>query len=212
MEDLTQGSDAVWADQELQALLDELPAMVGFWDVDQTTCFVNRAYAEWFGLPASQVEGMQLADLLGPKLYGQNLQYLGRALRGEMQEFERLVVDASGQDRRTHVVYTPHIVDGAVEGVLVLEVDVSSRVEAEAALLHSSQEVVLLHERERIARKLDTVVSRILSSASADLASALQPGAADLPAKIRSASEHIDAAVAEIRRAVYALDHPTHEA
>ncbi len=207
MVDPTLGNEAVWGDQELNALLDELPAMVGFWDADQVTCFVNRAYAEWFGRPAQELVGTQLADLLGEQLYTQNLRYLGRALRGEKQDFERQVVDAAGQERRTYVAYTPHLVDGAVEGVLVLEVDVSSRVEAEAALLRSSQEVVLLHERERIARKLGAVVDRVLAGASADLAAALEPGAVDLPGKVRSASEQIDAAVLQLRRAIYALGH-----
>lgn len=200
--------DDVWSDPDLRIVLDGLPAMVGFWDKTQTNRFANHAYSDWFGLTPDQIYGMKLADLLGPNLYRLNLPYIGGALAGIKQQFERVLPDVSGEDRHVHATYTPHVVDDVVEGFLSLVIDISQHIDADAELMRSTEQVVLLRERERLAERLGSVVSKHLFAASLQLAASLQPDTADAEARIRSAIENIDDAIAVTRHTISNLKRP----
>jgi len=207
---LSRGDDAVPDDGALENLdaidlLDSLPAMIALWDTDQRNLFANQAYLEWFGIAPDEMFGMDIKELLGPKVYPLNLPYIVGALAGERQLFERVLVDASGLTRHVQASYTPHVVNGVVEGFFVLVVDISARVAAEKALLESTEKVVLLHERERIATRLNELVIRQLTEAVLALSAALQPDTPDLPARLGTAIETIDNAISDLRSAIFTL-------
>ena len=117
----------------MRALVDRVPAMLGYWDAQSLCRFANRAYMDWFGLAPEKLLGHHIAELLGP-LYLLNLPFIEGALRGEEQRFEREIPDpAGGPARPSHVHYRPDIGDGVVRGFVVLVTDVSYRKRAEAA-------------------------------------------------------------------------------
>jgi len=122
------------SDVDLGAVLDELPAMVGYWGPDLRNIFANRVYVEFFGLTPEQIRGRHIRDLLGEHLYELNLPYLQRALAGEPQLFEREIIDTAGGRRFTQASYIPRVVEGRVAGVVVLVTDITARREAEEAL------------------------------------------------------------------------------
>src|SRR5688572_11630680 len=118
----------------LRTVVDEIPAMVAYWDKDQRCRVANRAYQKWFGVPPEAVVGMTMKELLGP-IYPLNLPHIQKALQGEEQEFEREIPDpAHGPPRYSQAHYVPHVVAGEVQGFSVLVADITRRRRAEQAL------------------------------------------------------------------------------
>ena len=60
------------ADIDLLWLLDQLPSMVAYWDLNQRCRYANRSYQEWFGRSQAQMLQPTLPELPGP-LYRLNL-------------------------------------------------------------------------------------------------------------------------------------------
>jgi len=118
---------------DLGAILDALPAMVGYWDANMRNRVANRAYVEFFGLTPGQIRGRHISELLGQDLYELNRPYIERALAGEPQLFDRTITDPAGQPRHTQASYIPDVQDGEVRGFTVLVTDITARRVAERA-------------------------------------------------------------------------------
>src|ERR1017187_1940212 len=48
------------------AILDALPALVSYWDLDMRNRVANRAFAEFFGLTPEKIQGRHASEVLGP--------------------------------------------------------------------------------------------------------------------------------------------------
>lgn len=117
--------------EDIGAILDALPAMVGYWDTDLRNRFANRAYVEFFGLTPEEIRGRHASEVLGPELYALNRAYIERALAGERQLFERAIIDPSGAPRHVQESYIPDVSHGKVRGLLALVTDITARQVAE---------------------------------------------------------------------------------
>lgn len=118
----------------LRRTIDQLPALVAYWDVDRRNVVANHAYVDYFGLDPAQIRGRTIAEVLGPEVYAQNLPFITGVLAGVEQHFDRTLVDASGAVRHTQASYVPDVVDDVVRGFVVLVTDVTPRVEAQRAM------------------------------------------------------------------------------
>lgn len=114
-------------------VVNQISAMVAFWDHDQKCVFANSAYMEWFGRSPEEMKAITLKELLGP-LYEKNLPYILGALRGEKQIFERQIPLPQGGVRESIATYTPEIVDGVLLGFSVHVADVTLLRDRERAL------------------------------------------------------------------------------
>src|SRR3569623_429856 len=128
-------------------LVNNLDAMVAYWDADQVCVFANNAYRYWFGKSGSEVIGLTLKDLLGP-LYEKNLPYIEAAYQGQRRVFEREIPTPSGIIRHSLATYTPHVVDGKVQGIFVHVADVSSlkKLEQELKIAKERAEKLATHD------------------------------------------------------------------
>ena len=115
------------------AVVNQIPAMIAYWDARERCIFSNNAYREWFGRTPEQMRGMALKELLGP-LYELNLPFILAALKGEKQVFERRIPLPRGGIRDSIATYTPDVVHGVVRGFSVHVADVTPLREREAAL------------------------------------------------------------------------------
>ncbi|MCX6468859.1 MAG: PAS domain S-box protein [Corynebacteriales bacterium] len=121
------GSDA----DILRRVIDNVPALIGYWDADLRNLAANQAYVDYFGLTPEKARGMHIRDVLGPEVYELNRPYIEAALAGTPQQFDRTLIDVHGEVRHTQATYVPEIVDGRVRGFFVHVAEVSRRVEAE---------------------------------------------------------------------------------
>ncbi|MDQ2630908.1 MAG: PAS domain-containing protein [Actinomycetota bacterium] len=133
----------------IQAMLNALPAMVGYWDSEMRNRMANNAYIEYFGKCPQEMRGMHIWDLLGPELYEKNRPHIEAALVGEPQLFDRAITIPSGEVRYTQASYIPDIVDGEVRGFFVLVTDITERRRIEEEVEESRTR---LAEAERVAR------------------------------------------------------------
>ena len=119
--------------EEIGGTLVALPAAVGYWDADLRNRVANRAYVEFLGLTPEEIHGRHVSAVLGPELYALNRPYIERALAGELQSFDRTIIDPSGELRHTQASYIPDVVEGEVRGFVVLVTDITAPRVAEQA-------------------------------------------------------------------------------
>ncbi len=117
----------------LRQLVDNIPAIVSYWDRDLRNVIANRAFVDYFGLTPAEMAGRHLRDLLGEELYELNRADLEAVLRGEQREFERAFQDRDGRTRYMQTAFVPEVVDGRVVGFYGFGSDLTARVEAEQA-------------------------------------------------------------------------------
>jgi PAS domain S-box-containing protein len=116
----------------LLSILDNLPAMIGYWDMNLHNRFANQAYTKRFGISPSQLLGMHIRDAIGEERYRLNLPYIQGALKGKPQQFERTIPTPDGKGlRHAQAEYIPHIVEGEVQGFFVQVSDITKIKEAE---------------------------------------------------------------------------------
>jgi diguanylate cyclase (GGDEF)-like protein/PAS domain S-box-containing protein len=123
-----------FSDPGIQAIVDALPALIGYWDAELRNRLANRAYVDYFGKRPEEIRGIHISEVLGPKLFEQNRPYIEGALAGEPQLFDREVVTPAGDFRYTQVSYLPDIADGQVRGFFVLVTNITARRQVELAL------------------------------------------------------------------------------
>jgi diguanylate cyclase (GGDEF)-like protein/PAS domain S-box-containing protein len=124
------------ARQQLQLVLDHVPALIGNLDTQRRYRFVNRAYGEWFGQAPESFIGRTSTEMLGEDLASRLRDSVQRALAGET-----VLLDMPIAGRDASVVYVPQWEDGKVHGVIVLAKDISARKAAERALFEEKQRI-----------------------------------------------------------------------
>ncbi len=124
----------------ISVILDTVPSMLAYWDRDLICRYANNAYLLWFGVSGRALIGTPVRDLLGPDLFARNEHHMRAALRGETQEFERLIPGPHGVPRPSLTAYLPHIVDGEVQGFIAHVTDVSLLQRARSLAEQSARE------------------------------------------------------------------------
>jgi PAS domain S-box-containing protein len=127
----TFGRDSTY---HMRRLVDHVPSMLAYWDRDLRCRFANHAYERWFGVDPDGLVGTSIRDLLGAELFALNEPYIRGALRGEEQQFERVVPGPGGVRRHSLATYVPDIVNGEVLGFMAQVTEVTKLKETEAAL------------------------------------------------------------------------------
>jgi PAS domain S-box-containing protein len=149
----TEKQDRNWSagsSESIQAILNGLPAMIGYWDRDLRNRMANYAYVDFFGKSPQEMQGIHISEVLGPDLYEKNLKYMEGALAGKPQLFDREITTPSGELRYTQASYIPDVVEsGEVRGFFVLVTDITERRRIEKELERSHAR---LAEAEHLAR------------------------------------------------------------
>ncbi len=189
-----------------QAVLNALPALVGYWNRDLRNVMANDAYVEFFGVSPQEMRGIHIRDLLGPDLYEKNRPFIEGALAGVPQQFDREIPTPSGERRYTQASYVPDVADGVVRGFFVLVSDITERRRIEEEVERSRAR---LAEAEQIARfgswEWDVAENRVVWSDGLFAIYGLNPDEFEgryQPSSERVHPEDRDRADAEVRRAL----------
>ncbi|MCJ2035575.1 PAS domain-containing protein [Methylobacterium sp. J-068] len=122
-------------ERELRLITDALPVLISFIGADHVYRFANRAYDDWFSIPAEAVVGRDVRELLGPKGYVARKPHMDRALAGEAVTFELDWPRRDGEPRIAEIRYLPRrAANGTVDGFHVFVHDVTARKRTEAGL------------------------------------------------------------------------------
>lgn len=129
---------------ELQTIIDNMPAMVGYWDAALQNRFGNRAYLDWFGYTADQMRGMAMRDVIGAEAFERNLPLVEAALKGEPRIYERPLVDRHGVTRQMLVSYVPDKAEDTVHGFYIFGTDLTLLRNAQADRIRAQAQLQTL--------------------------------------------------------------------
>jgi len=137
------------ADDEIQSLrrnrdrlvqiMDSLPGLVGYVDLDLKIVFANRLIEQWYQLPLKDLIGMHLKTLFSEEHYHTVEALLKRVLSGEAINEEREICYPDGITRMVHLNYMPDSGPSSVNGYFFLVRDVTQRHSTERALKKSNE-------------------------------------------------------------------------
>ncbi len=102
----------------LDAVVDNMPALVGYWDRDAVTRFANRDFQAAVGLPNDRLIGCSLPDIfesVDPSGWAAVAPHVAAVLAGRRQEFECAMLTTSGL-RQLRVTLVPAQPDGRIDG------------------------------------------------------------------------------------------------
>lgn len=91
----------------LQMVIDSLPAIVGYWDKNLENKLNNKMFRDFFGVSARQIP------------------YMNEVVSGKEQQLERPYLNRQGERRILLTKYHPHQVNGHVEGLTVIGIDIT---------------------------------------------------------------------------------------
>lgn len=137
--------------KRLALLSDHIPALISHLDADHIFRFANARYGEWFGVPASEIEGRHVRDVWGEEIYRQREPFLRRALAGETVIFEGRAQhdDLGWRDLQFSLVPEPSP-DGTIHGLYKVAFDITERKRVEEALVRQGLRLKLLSEAAAI--------------------------------------------------------------
>jgi PAS domain S-box-containing protein len=91
----------------LQSFLEAAPTGLTHCSRDLRYVAANPAYAQMAGMPAEQIVGREIVDVMGEKGWETIRPHVQRVLRGERVEYEAPLPFSPGGLHHVHVVYTP---------------------------------------------------------------------------------------------------------
>ena len=123
---------ATESERLLRLITDRSPVLIAYLGTDRTYKFVNRPYAERFGLRQQDIIGKTIPDVLGEEVYASIEPYVDAALRGERSEFETELPYRKIGAHYVWVTYEPEFDDvGQVTGFVATVLDITDRKRAE---------------------------------------------------------------------------------
>ncbi|MHB8138798.1 MAG: hybrid sensor histidine kinase/response regulator [Smithellaceae bacterium] len=123
--------------ETLANILNGVSMLITFMDCEERYVFVNRAYAEWYGLNQQDVIGKRAADILKPDAYKRASHNIKKVLNGQQVSYENMVIDKDGRERHVRVNYEPCYRGEEVKGFYSSIVDITENKRVEEALRES---------------------------------------------------------------------------
>ena len=106
-------------------ILDSLPALVGYVDLDLRIVYANKLIETWYRRPLDELVGMQLKTLFSAEHYQTVEGLLGQVLAGTEVNEEREIQYPDGETRQVNLNYIPDSSNGQVLGYFFLVQDVT---------------------------------------------------------------------------------------
>jgi PAS domain S-box-containing protein len=162
------------AENSLRIMADSLPALISIIDINQRYRFVNRAYEHRYGIPADQILGCRIDEILSPHHYELSRPHVEQVLQGRQAQFEMEVNSDEGK-RFLSVWYIPSSDDtGEIDGFFALTQDLTERKQNEMEaqrrrdeLAHVARVATMGELSSSLAHELGQPLTGILSNAQA---------------------------------------------
>ena len=126
----------------LNAVVDEMPAILGVWDRDCRYRLVNKAFENWRGRRRETVIGRSIAEIIGDAEFQRSRPWIDRALAGEAVSYEKEYLQGNDKNAIRHISVncSPLFADdGSVTGVVSIAHDVTDHREERAVLQRLSE-------------------------------------------------------------------------
>jgi PAS domain S-box-containing protein len=152
----------------LEFIIEAVPALIGYVDVDERYRFNNLAYQDWFGRPVKDFLGLTVRDVVGEAAYAAIASHVRSALAGHRVTYESELIYRDGKPRYVRATYVPDVgEDGRVRGFVAHVNDITDLKRAEAEreqLRRSADELARVSRRLTESLDIDEVAQRIADS------------------------------------------------
>lgn len=148
--------------EELELIVDKIPALLSFVDSDERFLYVNKHYAEWYGLSKTDLIGKRVKEILPEESYRGAKKNIDMVMAGYEISYENEVFDLQKNRRTVRASYVPHFNEhGTVKAFLALIEDITEQKETENLLKSSlnEKEVLLKEIHHRVKNNLQIVSS-----------------------------------------------------
>lgn len=140
------------SENQLRLVIDNVPALIAYFDLDRRYRFVNRRYAEFYGYTPESIIGKEGREVIGEQAYLEYIKYFDQVMAGSPAWYQRKVMQKNGDFGYVDVALVPHVADdGRVIGAYVMARDVTKSVEAEERIRYMARHDALtdlLNRRE----------------------------------------------------------------
>jgi diguanylate cyclase (GGDEF)-like protein/PAS domain S-box-containing protein len=154
---------AAASEQRLQAIADNIPALISHIDADLNVLFANRTFESWIGRPPLSVVGRHVREVFGPAAYETHRLHASEVFRsGHLVSFET-EVEVAGSMRFLRTTYVPDCgSDGQVRGIYALSMDITDMKTVEAQLTHQARfdHLTGLPNRQQFEERLHDAILR----------------------------------------------------
>ena len=152
----------------LEFIIEAVPALIGYVDLDERYRFNNLVYQDWFGRPVEEFVGRTVRDVLGDMAYATVAPHVRAALAGRLVTFESELTYRDGKPRYVRGTYVPDVgEDGQVRGFVAHVNDITDLKQAEAEreqLRRHADELARVSRRLTESLDIDEVAERIAES------------------------------------------------
>lgn len=131
------------SEAHLQLLRDAVPAMIFYLDPEQRYKSYNVVFMDWFNVNATEAIGKTTREFIGEAAYEKARPHLERAYAGEQVKYEMYAPSRIDGGKWLSIVYTPHVQNNQVIGVIVHATDVTAHM---LALQKSEESELFLND------------------------------------------------------------------
>jgi PAS domain S-box-containing protein len=158
MTELRRAADAVrHSEEQLRLVIDHLPVLVAYIGADGRYRLANRYYETYLGVPAPDLIGRRVEDVIGPAAYANVRGHLDAALAGTPATFSTHMRYTDGREKDIIVSYVPHESGGRVLGCVALVRDVTEERAAERDRLFLAEASAALATSDSLESTLETI-------------------------------------------------------
>jgi diguanylate cyclase (GGDEF)-like protein/PAS domain S-box-containing protein len=120
------------SEKRLADLTNAIPAMVGYFDMDETCLYANDAGLRSLGVNRAEIPGIRMRAALGETVYAQHAPYVREVLQGRRSRLEGQV-EFAGRAAHFQAHLIPDYGDGGAQrGFYLMTFDITALKEAEA--------------------------------------------------------------------------------
>lgn len=156
------------SEERVRLIMDSIPALVAYFDRQRVYRYLNRGYADWFGVDTHRPETASARQFLGEPVYAVVRPHVMRALAGEGQSFAYELATRGGEKRIVRTSFVPERAeDGSVAGCFELTFDVTEQRRAQALVARAQKLESLGHLTGGLAHDFNNILTVVIGNLDA---------------------------------------------